>query len=80
MAQVNISLPTALKEWLDTMVEEGRYASPSDYVRELIRRDQDKAEKLARLRAAIDQAWDAPASERSLKDIYEANRSRRDAA
>jgi antitoxin ParD1/3/4 len=80
MPQVNISLPTALKEWLDGMVEEGRYASPSDYVRELIRRDQDKAEKLARLRAAIDQAWDAPVSERSLKDIYAANRSRRDAA
>ncbi|MEG3147054.1 type II toxin-antitoxin system ParD family antitoxin [Sphingomonas sp. RT2P30] len=80
MAQVNISLPPALKEWLDRMVEEGRYASASDYVRELIRREQDNADKLARLRAAIDQAWDAPVSERSLRDIYEANRTRRDAA
>lgn len=80
MAQVNISLPPALKEWLDRMVEEGRYASASDYVRELIRREQDNADKLARLRAAIDQAWDAPVSGRSLRDIYEANRTRRDAA
>jgi antitoxin ParD1/3/4 len=80
MAQMNISLPPALKEWVDQMVGDGRYASSSDYVRELIRRDQDHANKLARLRAAIDQAWDAPASERSLKDIYEANKNRRDAA
>jgi len=80
MAQMNISLPPALKDWVDQMVDDGRYASSSDYVRELIRRDQDHADKLARLRAAIDQAWDAPASERSLKDIYEANRNRRDAA
>ena len=80
MAQMNISVTDQLKEWADARVTSGDYSSASDYVRDLIRRDRDKADKLARLRAAIDQAWDAPVSERSLRDIYEANRNRRDAA
>lgn len=80
MAQMNISVTDQLKQWAEARVASGDYSSPSDYVRDLIRRDRDKADKLARLRAAIDQAWDAPVSERSLRDIYEANRSRRDAA
>jgi antitoxin ParD1/3/4 len=43
MPQVNLSLPPALKDWVDTKVAEGRYASASDYVRDLVRRDQDNA-------------------------------------
>jgi antitoxin ParD1/3/4 len=44
MAQINISVPPALKSWIDTRVAEGRYSSPSDYLRDLVRRDQDEAE------------------------------------
>jgi antitoxin ParD1/3/4 len=43
MAQINVSLPPALKSWIDARVSEGRHSSPSDYLRDLIRRDQDKA-------------------------------------
>jgi antitoxin ParD1/3/4 len=43
MAQVNVSFPPALKEWIDQKVAEGRYSSASDYLRDLIRRDQEAA-------------------------------------
>jgi len=43
MSQVNVSLPPALKSWVDGRVSEGRYSSASDYVRDLVRRDQDAA-------------------------------------
>ncbi|MET0241785.1 MAG: type II toxin-antitoxin system ParD family antitoxin [Sphingobium sp.] len=43
MAQLNVSLPPLLKQWIDTRVAEGRYSSASDYVRDLVRRDQDAA-------------------------------------
>ncbi|MDB5701934.1 MAG: addiction module antitoxin, partial [Sphingomonadales bacterium] len=42
MAQMNISVPEALKNWADQRVADGRYASTSDYVRDLMRRDQDE--------------------------------------
>jgi antitoxin ParD1/3/4 len=41
MAQLNVSIPPALKSWIDHRVAGGRYSSPSDYLRELIRRDQE---------------------------------------
>lgn len=41
MPQVNLSLPPALKNWVDSKVAEGRYSSASDYVRDLVRRDQE---------------------------------------
>lgn len=41
MAQLNVSIPPALKNWIDHRVAEGRYSSASDYVRDLVRRDQE---------------------------------------
>lgn len=41
MAQLNVSIPPALKSWIDHRVAEGRYSSASDYMRDLIRRDQE---------------------------------------
>ncbi len=41
MAQLNVSIPPALKRWIDHRVAEGRYSSASDYVRDLVRRDQE---------------------------------------
>ena len=46
MPQLNVSLPDSLKAWTDARVAEGRFSSPSDYVRDLIRRDQDAAAEL----------------------------------
>jgi antitoxin ParD1/3/4 len=41
MASMNISVPDAMREWVQRRIESGDYASVSDYVRDLIRRDQN---------------------------------------
>lgn len=41
MSQLNVSIPSQLKSWVDHRVAEGRYSSASDYVRDLVRRDQE---------------------------------------
>jgi antitoxin ParD1/3/4 len=46
---MNVSLPDELRSYVDEQVEGGRYGSTSEYVRELIRRDQDRQ----RLRALL---------------------------
>ena len=43
MSQLNVSVPPTLKSWIDHRVSEGRYSSASDYIRDLVRRDQDAA-------------------------------------
>ena len=39
---MNISLPEALKSYVDEQVSDRGYGSSSEYVRELIRKDQDR--------------------------------------
>jgi len=39
---MNVSLPDALKAFVDEQVEAGGYSTSSEYVRELIRKDQDR--------------------------------------
>ena len=46
MATMNVSLPDQMKAWVEENVQSGRYSNASDYVRDLIRRDHLKLEKL----------------------------------
>jgi antitoxin ParD1/3/4 len=41
MASMNISVPDSMRDWVQTRIETGEYASVRDYVRDLIRRDQN---------------------------------------
>lgn len=42
MGTMNISLPDALKSFVDEQVSHRGYGTSSEYVRELIRKDQDR--------------------------------------
>jgi antitoxin ParD1/3/4 len=42
MGTMNISLPDSLKSFVDEQVSERGYGTSSEYVRELIRKDQDR--------------------------------------
>ena len=42
MSTMNISFPQALKSFVDQQVTSRGYSSSSEYVRELIRKDQDR--------------------------------------
>lgn len=46
MATMNISLPDQMKNWVEERIQSGSYANASDYVRDLIRRDNMKLEEL----------------------------------
>lgn len=44
MGTMNISLPDSLKAFVEGQVAERGYSTSSEYVRELIRKEQDRAE------------------------------------
>ena len=69
MAQMNISIPDKLKTWVENRVSDGSYASSSDYVRDLVRRDQRSEEARIRLQAEIDKGLASPESDRTIADI-----------
>lgn len=51
MGTMNVSLPDTLREFVERQVESGGYGTSSEYVRELIRRDQDRLQLRALLLA-----------------------------
>lgn len=42
MTSMNVSLPAAMRAWVENRVKAGSYANASDYVRDLIRHDQEE--------------------------------------
>lgn len=76
MATMNVSIPDAMKEWVERQAAEGHYSNASDYVRALIRRDRERQEAIALLQAAIDEGlssgpairFDPDAFKRRMRD------------
>jgi antitoxin ParD1/3/4 len=56
MATMNVSLPEEMKAWVEAEVRTGRYGNSSDVVRDLIRREQVKQEKIAHWQRLVDEA------------------------
>ena len=69
MATMNVSLPDAMKDWVEGRTETGRYSNTSDYVRDLIRRDQERAEKIAQMQRHVDEGFASGVSEKSMSEI-----------
>ena len=75
MATLNLSLPDAMKAWVEARTEGGQYNNASEYVRDLIRRDQRDRQELERLQAAIEQGRSSGTSSRSAEEILTAARA-----
>ena len=76
MATMNVSLPDAMKLWVEEQAASGRYANTSDYVRDLIRRDQDKRAKIAHWQKLVDEAEASGYSERTPEEVFASIRER----
>jgi antitoxin ParD1/3/4 len=76
MATMNVSLPDPMKDWVEAQASSGRYSNASDYVRDLIRRDQERASKLAELQSLIRAGDESGISDRSLDDVLDAARKK----
>ncbi|UJW87360.1 type II toxin-antitoxin system ParD family antitoxin [Devosia sp. SL43] len=80
MATMNISLPDAMKAWVEEQVQTGRYGNSSDYVRDLVRRDQERAEARQKLQQIVDDALASGIVEISRDELVERVMSRAKAA
>ena len=67
MASLNIALPDQLKAWIEAQVAAGRYVNASDYVRDLVRRDQERMQKPAQVSIGPDANG---AEDRSLDAVF----------
>ena len=75
MATMNISLPAQMKQWVEDQTKTGRYANSSDVVRDLIRREQIKAEEIANMQRLVDEARASGYSDKAPREVFEDVRS-----
>ena len=75
MATMNSSLPEQMKTWAEAQAETGRYSNTSDYVRDLIRRDQVRSEKIAAMQIKITEGLTSGVSPHSLAEIFDMARA-----
>ncbi len=64
MATMNVSLPDPMKAWVESQTSDGKYSNASDYVRDLIRRDQERRRAINMLQAAITEGLESGEAER----------------
>jgi antitoxin ParD1/3/4 len=69
MATMNVSLPDPMRDWVESQVKGGEYANASDYIRDLIRHDQNRRQEL---RAAIAEGLSSGRSFRKADDVMKA--------
>lgn len=79
MASMNVSVPDPMRDWVQRRIDSGQYASVSDYVRDLIRRDQTQAEERQALVEALVQGERSGVSKRTIPDILAAMKTAHDA-
>lgn len=81
MATMNISLPDQMREWVEAQAKSGRYGNASDYMRDLIRHDQEREMKIAHMQKLVDEAIASGVSDLTFDQVIERARAkaRRDA-
>lgn len=78
MATMNISLPDVMKSWVEEQARSGRYSNTSDYVRDLIRRDLDRASRIQWMQHLVTEALEAGEGRRSMQQLLAEAKARRE--
>ncbi|MQM32282.1 MAG: type II toxin-antitoxin system ParD family antitoxin [Candidatus Accumulibacter phosphatis] len=76
MSTMNISLPDALKTFVDEQVSQRGYGTSSEYVRELIRKDQDRQQLRSLLLAGASSRPAGAADTKYFADLRDRVRGR----
>jgi antitoxin ParD1/3/4 len=77
MATMNISLPDQMKAYAEAQAQNGQYGNVSDYVRDLIRRDQERREAIAEIQGLVEEGLASGPSKPFDMQAFLAERERR---
>ncbi len=70
MTSMNVSLPDQMKNWVEGKIDAGLYHNASEYIRDLIRKDQAETERTQAFGAAIEIGRNSGIDERSADEIF----------
>ncbi len=71
-----ITLTDKQDQWIKAQIAAGEYTNDSEYIRDLVRRDQEDNAKFLTLKQAIQDGLSSGVSDKSVTDIMEEVESR----
>lgn len=77
MAKLNIGLPDKMKQFVDDQTLSGRFADNESYIQDLIRRDQERQQKIQAIQKAVDEGIASGESGDTMQDILQSLKGRR---
>jgi len=66
-----ITLTDKQDQWIKAQIAAGEYTNDSEYIRDLVRRDQEENAKFLALKQAIQEGLNSGVSDKSITDIME---------
>ncbi|VAV90020.1 hypothetical protein MNBD_ALPHA06-1018 [hydrothermal vent metagenome] len=84
MASMHVSLSDTMKHWVEDQIQSGQYHNASEYVRSLIRKDQEVRQRLLQLRSHLAEGerdlangdFDTLATKADIRTVFADLRSR----
>jgi len=69
MIRKTITVTEQQNSWIKSQIESGQYGNDSEYMRDLVRKDQEYNQKLSALQVALKEGEDSGESTLSMNDI-----------
>ena len=66
-----ITLTDKQDQWIKSRIAAGEYTNDSEYIRDLVRRDQEQNARFSALKTAIQEGLDSGISDKTLRDVWE---------
>jgi antitoxin ParD1/3/4 len=66
-----ITLTDKQDEWIKAQIASGDFTNDSEYIRDLVRRDQEQNAKFQALKQAVQEGLDSGESDKTVTDIME---------
>lgn len=71
MIRKTISMPDEMGAWIEARVKSGQYGNDSEYLRDLVRRDQERQDALLALQSAIDEGFEGDDLDCTVEDVFQ---------
>jgi antitoxin ParD1/3/4 len=72
MSTITIAISDTMKDWIDAKAQSGDFKDPADYVVDLIRREQERANKITSMQTLLDEGLASGIGHRSKQELLEA--------
>ena len=71
-----ITVTDQQNEWIKSLIDSGAYTNDREFLRDLLRKDQERTQKIANMQALVTEGLESGISELSVDEIWQRARAK----